>query len=122
MAGKRKSLGANTAFANRRPHDAVIPRAAEPDSVPDQSDDASQPPAERVTPSPHSPRKERATFYLDAELMEAARDAAYWTPGLALTDLAAQGLRWAIAQLENERGTPFPRRPANLRPGRRMKQ
>lgn len=64
---------------------------------------------------------ERVTFALPADLMGRARDAAYWTPGLALSDLAANGIREQIEALERERGEPFPPRPGRLRPGRRPK-
>jgi hypothetical protein len=47
---------------------------------------------------------------LDPEVLERARNAAYWTPGLTLTDLANHALAAAVDDLEHERGHPFPAR------------
>ena len=47
---------------------------------------------------------------LDPEVLERARNAVYWTPGLTLTDLATQALAAAVDDLEYERGRPFPKR------------
>jgi hypothetical protein len=44
---------------------------------------------------------------LDPEVLERARNAVYWTPGLTLTDLATQALAAAVDDLEYERGRPF---------------
>ena len=66
-------------------------------------------------------RKIRATFHLPMELIDRARDAVYWTPGLTLTDLCEAGLRSEIANLEQKQGKAFPRRAAELKPGRPVK-
>lgn len=47
---------------------------------------------------------------LDPAVLERARNAVYWTPGLTLTDLATQALAAAVDDLEHERGQPFPTR------------
>ena len=54
---------------------------------------------------------------LDADLVDQARDVAFWTPGVTLTDLVAAGLRLEIARRTAERGGNYPRRTAELRPG-----
>ena len=63
-------------------------------------------------------RKIRATFHLLEDLFDRARDAAYWTPGLTLSGLCEAGLRSEIADLEQKRGEPFPKRKSDLKPGR----
>lgn len=99
---KRRTIGDN-------PLDAVVPRApsraaavAEPEETP-------------------RPAKERMTFHLPVEVMERAKNAVYWTPGLTLADLAAQALTDAVDRLEKKRGEVFPPRKADLRGGRPMK-
>lgn len=99
---KRRTIGDN-------PLDAVIPRApsraavvAEPEETPKQA-------------------KERMTFHLPVEVMERAKNAVYWTPGLTLADLAAQALTDAVDRLERKKGESFPPRKANLKGGRPMK-
>ncbi len=55
-------------------------------------------------------KKERVTFQLTVDLIERARDAVYFTPGLTMTHLMEEAL---IAQLERilkKRGKPFPSR------------
>ena len=65
--------------------------------------------------------RERITVALDLDLLESARNAAFYTPGLALRDLVEAGLKREIARLEKERGEAFPRRTAELRPGRKIR-
>jgi hypothetical protein len=66
-------------------------------------------------PPPHRdvPRSARAITIgvsLDPYVLERARNAVYWTPGLTLTDLATQALAAAVDDLEHERGQAFPAR------------
>ena len=65
--------------------------------------------------------KERMTFHLPVEVIERAKNAVYWTPGLTLADMAAQALTDAVDRLEKKKGEPFPRRKAELKGGRPMK-
>ncbi len=82
-----------------------------------------------VVPAPPPPaeeeelqgKKDRITVVLGAGLLDKARDAAFYTPGLSLTDLVAEGLRRELTRREKERGEPFPQRTANLRPGRKVR-
>ena len=98
---KRKTIGEN-------PLDAVVPRApsraavAEPEKVPKQA-------------------KERMTFHLPVEVIERAKNAVYWTPGLTLADLASLALTDAVDRLEKKRREAFPRRKAELKGGRPIK-
>jgi hypothetical protein len=50
---------------------------------------------------------------LDPEVLERARNAVYWTPGLTLTALATRALATTVDALEHERGQPFPARAGN---------
>ena len=95
---KRRTIGDN-------PLDAVVPRAA------------------AVAESEEAPRpaKERMTFHLPVEVMERAKNAVYWTPGLTLAELAAQALTDAVDRLEKKKREPFPPRKAALKGGRPMK-
>lgn len=63
------------------------------------------------------PRRTNVQGYIDAEVLDRARDAAFWTPGVSLSALIEQGLRAEIARLEADRGEPFSRRRGPLRPG-----
>jgi hypothetical protein len=67
------------------------------------------------------PAKERMTFHLPVEVMERAKNAVYWTPGLTLADLAAQALTDAVDRMEKKKGESFPPRKADLKGGRPMK-
>ncbi|MCX6615994.1 MAG: hypothetical protein NTZ98_07830 [Acidobacteria bacterium] len=100
---KRKTIGEN-------PLDAVVPRA--PSRAPAAVAEARELPR---------PTKERMTFHLPVEVMERAKNAVFWTPGLTLADLAAQALTEAVDKLERKRGELFPPRKAELKGGRPMK-
>jgi hypothetical protein len=65
--------------------------------------------------------KERMTFHLPVEVMERAKNAVFWTPGLTLADLAAKALTDAVDRLEKKKGEAFPPRKAELKGGRPMK-
>lgn len=60
----------------------------------------------------------RLTAYVDPEVLEAAKRAAFWTPGLTLSGLAEEALCREVARLEAERGEPFPDRRGELPRGR----
>jgi hypothetical protein len=95
---KRRTIGEN-------PLDAVIPAYPKPEG-----------------PRPASgTRKKRLTVYVPEELLEKARDAAFWTPALTLSDLVVEALERRLEEMERERGEPFPPRPSRLRPGRPMR-
>lgn len=76
-------------------------------------------PAEQALASAPAPRPRRTNVqgYIDAQVLDRARDAAFWTPGVSLSALIEQGLRSEIARLEAERGGRFPRRRGPLTPG-----
>lgn len=60
----------------------------------------------------------RLSAYVDPGLLERARAAAFWTPGLTLSGLVADALRRELDRLEAERGEPFPERKGGLPKGR----
>ena len=73
-----------------------------------------------MTSSPRT--KQRMTLNLAPELIERARDAVYWTPGLTLAGLTEKALVQFLEQLEKERGEPFPQRQGKLKSGRPISQ
>ena len=66
-------------------------------------------------------QKTRVTFYLSKDMVEKAKNATFWTPGLTLSSLAEQALENAIDGMEVDRGEPFPPREAELSRGRPAK-
>lgn len=67
------------------------------------------------------PERERITLLLHRSLIERLRNAVYWTAGLTLAGLVARSIEASIAQLESERGAPFPQRESELKIGRPAK-
>jgi hypothetical protein len=65
--------------------------------------------------------KDRLTVHLPVDLIERAKNAVYWTPGLTLASLAEDALRQALAELETARGAPFPPRERQLSVGRPLR-
>lgn len=63
-------------------------------------------------------RKSRFTFNLPDELVEHARAAVFYTPGLNLSVLMEQALESELRRLERQRGEAFPRRTAPIKTGR----
>jgi hypothetical protein len=64
--------------------------------------------------------KDRMTFHLPVRVIDRAKNAVYWTPGLTLADLAAEAIETAVDKLERKNGATFPQRKANLKGGRPM--
>lgn len=58
----------------------------------------------------------------DPAVLERARNAVYWTPGLTLTALANLGVSRVVDELERDNhGRPFPARDGTVRTGRPLK-
>jgi hypothetical protein len=74
--------------------------------------------ASRMHPDASRSRVVTVGVSLDHGVLERARNAVYWTPGLTLTDLATQALAAAVDDLEDQRGRAFPARAGkpSLRP------
>ena len=66
---------------------------------------------------PKANPKARYTLHLPVELMERAKNAAYWTPGLTLAGLGEAGIRSELERIEKQHG-PFKRRERELVGGR----
>lgn len=110
---RRRSPGA--ALATRPPASAsAIGAGASPAAADDFQ--AAADPALPAAPAPR-PRRTNVQGYIDARVLDRARDAAFWTPGVSLSALIEQGLRTEVARLEAERGEPFPPRRGPLMRG-----
>jgi len=97
---KRKTISEN-------PLDMVV--SAKSDLDKDEHEDAEQ------------SEKERVTFHITKKLIEKARDAVYWTPGLTMAGLAEIALHDVLEKLEKKRGESFPNREGQLKYGRPIK-
>lgn len=97
---KRGGLGDN-------PLDSLVPsKAAAPRVKPE-------------TPAtPRAGRKARYTLHLPVDLMDRAKNASYWTPGLTLAALAEAGIRAELERLEKAHGKRFKERERELVGGR----
>ena len=62
--------------------------------------------------------KQRLTIQLTGDLLDRAKNAVYWTPGLTLASLAEEGLKHVVERIEEERGSSFPHRKKELKGGR----
>lgn len=77
-------------------------------------------PPERHQEAPRA-GKDRLTVHLPLEVIERAKNAVYWTPGLTLAGLAEGAFVEAVEKLEKKNGGPFKPRTAELKGGRPMK-
>ncbi len=97
---KRSTIGEN-------PLDAVVPSPVKAAPAPAA---ASVSPLERVSTS------------LPADLMERARNVAFWSPGITLAALLEDGLRGVVERMEAENGGAFKQRATSkLRAGRQVR-
>lgn len=108
---KPRKSGATRRRKRRKPSKPTPPARPSPPRGADANQGAG--------PSESPPRilRTNAQGYIDAAVLDRARNAAYWTPGVSLSALIEQGLRAEIARLEAERGEPFPPRRGPLKPG-----
>jgi hypothetical protein len=65
-----------------------------------------------------SHKKEKLTVHLTHDLIERVKNAAYWNPRLTIASIAELGVKYAIEQVEEEHGGPYPPREAELKGGR----
>ena len=75
----------------------------------------------QAPPQPEKVVKERLTIHISVPLIERAKNAVFWTPGLTLADLGERALEALVTQLEKENGGPYQPRPHELKGGRPMK-
>lgn len=119
----RKTIGTN-------PLDAVVPNLTAPTPATKTkarrtSQNGDTAPSE-IAPAPEPPQpakvtKERLTIHISVPLIERAKNAVFWTPGLTLADLGERALEALVTELEKENGGPFQARPHELKGGRPMK-
>ncbi|MBG0777600.1 MAG: hypothetical protein H0S85_14340 [Desulfovibrionaceae bacterium] len=62
--------------------------------------------------------KTRITFYLSEAMVDKAKNAVFWTPGMTLSGLVEQALEERVERMESERGQAFPERSSELAKGR----
>jgi len=105
----RRTIGEN-------PLDALVP----PKETPKASGER-ETPAGRLEPKRKAAAKVRLTVHLPAAVVDRAKNAVYWSPGLTLAGLAETAFLKTLERLEKEHGGPFPARPAELKGGRPMK-
>lgn len=65
--------------------------------------------------------KQKLAVQLPSELVEKARDAVYWTPGMTLNRLTQIALSQTLDCMEALRGVPFPPRGGSLSTGRQIR-
>jgi len=65
--------------------------------------------------------KKRLTVHLSVDVVNRAKNAVYWSPGLTLAGLAETAFLKVLEELEKENGGPFPARTAELKGGRPIK-
>lgn len=109
---QRKTIGAN-------PLDSVIPNLKDFNRTDSHSSGEA---AEPSTPAPTKAlRKDRLTIHLPVELIERAKNAVFWTPGLTLAALGEQALEEMLEKLETGQGGPFDQRLHELKGGRPLR-
>ncbi len=64
---------------------------------------------------PQRSARRRVTLHLPVETAKRAKNCVYWTPGLTLGDLIAEGLEIALERIEKKHGGPCPPRGKNPR-------
>jgi hypothetical protein len=109
-ARKRGGLGAN-------PLDSMVPVQAASKASRRGLAPAGTTPRREAPPKIKNTEKSRYTLHLPVELMERAKNAAYWTPGLTLGGLAEAGIRANLERIEKKHG-PFKARESELVGGR----
>jgi hypothetical protein len=87
------------------------------DPLDDLLADASDPAADEA-PADVLRRRLRLSTEIDAEVLDAAKDAVFWTPGMTLAAFVTEALALQIQRLTDDRGEPFPPRTSALPPGR----
>lgn len=74
--------------------------------------------AEPTSPTPAEPSARlRLSTEIDAQVLDRAKDAVFWTPGQTLAAFVEEALSQEIQRRTDERGEPFPPRTSHLPPG-----
>jgi len=69
-------------------------------------------------PTAATVERARLTVNITADVIERARDIAYWDPEQTVAGLVERGLRAEIKRLERKLGEPYPSRRGELKRGR----
>lgn len=83
--------------------------------------DAVVPSKGKAKPAQKQTSRSRHTLHLEDEVMDRARNIAYWTPGLSLSSLTEEAIRREVERLEKKHGGPYPERESELVGGRPLK-
>jgi hypothetical protein len=110
---KRGGLGAN-------PLDSIVPVQAASNASRRGLTPAGTTPSRETPAKVKAATKARYTLHLPTELMERAKNASYWTPGLTLAGLAEAGIRAELERIEKKHG-PFKARERELVGGRPLR-
>lgn len=108
MVSKQRGLQSN-------PLDTVIPDLREGNGVISESTEGAV--STKRIPSQRSKRK-RFTAHVDSDLVERAKNAVFWTPGLTMAHLIERALTTELESLEKQNGGAFEER-ASENPGGR---
>jgi hypothetical protein len=127
----------NKSTIGKDPFDTVIPpRTAIPRNPavmpqPEPRPELSKPVANRDEPKSGSEtlipvtavpnRRQKLTVHLDGSLVNRVKNAAYWNPRLTITNIAEQGIRHALREVEKENGGPYKQRESELVGGSQIK-
>lgn len=99
---------------------AFIGTPAKPESTGGEAAQPTNPPVAKPTEKSEPAKKpvmEKITTPFPTELIERARDAAYWERA-TLAGIIVEALSDALDRMEKERGEPYPPRKSELRGGR----
>jgi hypothetical protein len=107
---KRKTIGEN-------PLDALVP--VKETAAARKTRRKKEPP--RLTAQEERELKERLTVHLRRSVIDRAKDAVYWTPGLTLAGLAEDAFVKVLEELERKHGGRFDPRRGELKGGRPVK-
>lgn len=75
----------------------------------------------RSTVEEKRPGRERLTVHLRVDVIDRAKNAVYWSPGLTLAGLAEEAFVKALEKREKDNGGPFAPRKGELKGGRPIK-
>ena len=120
MKTKAKKNGAAARPAKMQ-RNVTPPAAPAPDVTQPAPAPAATAPA-AATAAPRGPGNGKAVFSirLTPALLDKARNACFFTPGLTLAALTEAALTRELARMEAERGGPFENRTADIPRGRRI--
>jgi hypothetical protein len=122
---KRKTIGENPLDALVPPKEPaksrVGPQAAKALRTPPRPRKAGRADSIFNSTTDKRPGKERLTVHVGVDVIDRAKNAVYWTPGLTLAGLAEDSLVKSLDKLEKDHGGPFPPRKSELKGGRPVK-